>query len=70
MDVIHRMFVIAELSELAADRSLVSELRRVEREGHGVADVRHEGGRWRIYAYDRRFHHDQGLTAFRRRITD
>jgi len=65
-----RTFIIAELSERAADGRLLVELRRIEREGHDVADVRHEAGRWRIYAYDRRFRHDYGLTSFRRRSSD
>ena len=65
-----RTFVIADLSERAADEQLFVELQRVEREGHGVADVRHEAGRWRIYAYDRRFRRPEGLTSFRRRSTD
>jgi hypothetical protein len=65
-----RTFIIAELSDRAADARLLVELQRVEREGHGVADVRHEAGQWRIYAWDRRFHRDHGLTSFRRRSTD
>ena len=64
-------FVIRQLSEREADQ-IVVELGRVERAGHRVIDVRHEGGVWRIYARERRFHEPSigSLIAFRRRASD
>jgi hypothetical protein len=66
-----RTYVARELSEREADR-IVEELQRLEHAGHEIADVRQEGGLWRIFALDRRFHNEGrlGLIAFRRRATD
>jgi hypothetical protein len=63
--------MVRQLSERDAD-NIVLELRRVQRDGYEVADVRHAGDAWRIYAVDRRFHDAQrgGLFTFRRRATD
>ena len=70
MTVTHRTFVLRQVSERDSDR-IVTDLQHLEREGHEIADVRHEGALWRIYAFDRRFHDAQaGMIAFRRRATD
>ena len=66
----HRTFVLREVSERDADH-IITELHHLERAGHEIADVRHEGALWRIYSFDRRFHDAQdGMIAFRRRATD
>jgi hypothetical protein len=70
MTVAHRTFVIRQVPDRDSDH-VVADLHHLEREGHEIADVRHEGSLWRIYAFDRRFHDAQaGLISFRRRATD
>jgi hypothetical protein len=67
----HRTFVIRQVRERDSD-DIVTDLQRLQREGHEIADVRHEGEVWRIYAFDRRFRDASSETAitFRRRATD
>ena len=51
---------------------IVAELRRMERAGHRIADVRHSGAAWRIFAHERRFHDGAslGVISYRRRASD
>ena len=71
MTVTHKTFVIRQVRERDSD-DIVTDLQRLQREGHEIADVRHEGAVWRIYAFDRRFRDAPSGTAisFRRRTTD
>jgi hypothetical protein len=64
-------YVARELSERDADR-IVAELQHLERAGHEIADVRHDGRVWRVFAFERRFRSQErlGLIAFRRRASD
>lgn len=69
---IARTYIIRELSDSESD-GIVEELQRVERAGHRIADIRHEGGVWRIFAHDRRRLHDgelMGASFYRRRKDD
>jgi hypothetical protein len=71
MTVTARTYIVREVSEQDSDQ-IVEELRRLERAGVRVADVRHEDGIWRIFAFERRFHDQSplGLISYRRRQDD
>lgn len=67
-----RTYVIREMRESEAD-DIVREMHRVRGAGHEIADVRHEGGVWRIFAHDRRRVRELetvGMISFRRRSAD
>jgi hypothetical protein len=71
MDLQGRTYLIREFSEREADQ-MPAELQRMERDGHRIADVRHSGAAWRVFAYDRRFHDraSLGVISYRRRASD
>jgi hypothetical protein len=71
MDAHGRTYLIREFSEREADQ-IMAELQRMERDGHQIADVRHTGTSWSVFAHERRFR-DQtslGIISFRRRASD